>query len=377
VVNGVTIASAAGGGDADGAAAALRAAWEASAHPYAEGITATVSTDTVTLTGTAEIPFTATSSASGGSGTIGSVTVTTAATGPHTLDEAENWNGEALPSNDDILYFRDSSIDVAWGLAGLSTSGHTVFIEASYTGNIGLNRAGVATTADGQTVNTGAPEYRALYLQLDIARLEIGGHDGVGNPGGSQRLMIDNDRASGSQTVIHRTSPTNAEQGKPPVRLLMAHASAHVEHRDGQFGIGVDEPGETSTIGNLVSKGGGFYLGDGVTVTNITVHEGSSRANLRAATLTKALVHGGNLVLDGDQAVTTLEVTGGRAESNTTGTITTCTHKGGTVDYSVGGEARIVTTHQLYRGATLKTNDDVVTITNLLEPDGPSTIVVS
>jgi hypothetical protein len=376
-VNGVAIAETIGVTNAAGTASALQAAWEASTHPYKTGVTATVATDTVTLTGVAEVPFTATSSVASGAGTIGSVTEATAPTGPHTLDDALNWNAEALPSNSDVIYFRDSAVSAAWGLAGLSTTGHTVNVEASYTGKIGLNRAGIATSADGQTVDTSAQEYRQAYMQIDMSRLEIGGHDGTGNPGGSQRLMIDNDRAGASQTVVHRTNPTGSESGKPPVRLLMAHASANVEIRAGNAGIAIDAPGETSTIGAVVVGGGGVFIGDGATVTSITHHEGASRANISAATITSITVHGGSLVINGDQIVTTLEVTGGRAESNITGTMATCTHKGGIVDFSVGKEARTVTTHQLYRGARLRTNDDIVTITNLLEPDGPSEISVS
>lgn len=376
-VNGVAIASHT---DTDTVIAStvadLVSDWNNSTHAYATGITAADASPDITLTAdTAEVPFTITLNTPGGSATF-SQAATTAPTGPHTLDEALNWNGEALPSNSDVLYFRDSDIDVAWGLAGLTTTGHTVIVEASYTGKIGLDRSGYATSADGQAVDTSATEYRQAYLQLDISRLEIGGHDGVGDPGGSQRLMIDNDRAGASQTTVYATSPNGSETGKPPVRLLAAHASAHFDIR-GRVGIAVDEPGETSTVGNVTVSEGGVNIGDGVTLTNFTQHEGESKLNLGAATVTQALVHGGNVILNGDQAITTLKVTGGRAEPSSTGTITTCEHEGGIVDYKVGTEARTVTTHQLHRGAELLTNDDVVTITNLLEPDGPSTIVVS
>ena len=377
-VNGVAVASVLGTTDANGTASALSTAWNNANHVYATGITASVSTDTVTLTADEfEVPFTVVSSDTGGSGTIGAVSTTTAATGPHTLNEAENWDGEALPVNDDVLFFRDSTQNICWGLESLTTTGHTVHIEASFTGKMGLNRSAFATSADGETVESAAPEYRPLYMQLDIARLEIGAHAGPGSPGGSPRIMVDNDRASASQTVIHSSATVSSETGKPPVRLLLAHSGADIDARNGQVGIAVDEPGETSTVGDIVSREAGVFTGDGVTLTNYTQHGGTSLLNLGAATLTLALVHDGLLTIEGGQAITTLRVTGGEAVCNTTGTVSTCTHEGGRVDYSQGAEARTVTNHQLFRGATLITNDDVVTITNLLEPDGPSVIAVS
>lgn len=167
-VAGVDLVSEPGTTNADTTATNISNAWNNSTHPYATGITASVSTDTVTLTAdVAEVPFTVTSSVSGGSGTIGSVTTTTSPTGPHTLDDATNWDGQTLPSSSDTIIFRDSSINVSWGLDGLSTTGHTLKIEQSYTGRIGLDWRAVATSADGATTDTGAQEYRAVYMQLD------------------------------------------------------------------------------------------------------------------------------------------------------------------------------------------------------------------
>lgn len=376
LVGGITIATSVAAGSANAVATALAAAWEASAHIYATGVTATSATDTVTLTAdVAEVPFTVTTSVTGGSGTLGSVTESTAPTGPHTLDEPQNWSGEALPSNDDVLILRDSDIDIAWGLDGLTTTGHELRVEQSYTGAIGLDWSGVATTADGQTTNSAAPEYRQTYLQLDISRLVIGGHIGTGDPGGSQRIMIDNDRGSASQTVVFQTSFTSTELGKPPVRLKFAHANADIDIRSGIVGVAVDIPGETSTIGDVVMRAGQFHCGDGVTMTNYTQHAGQGRLTLGAATLTQALVHGGRCVIDGDQAVTTVKMTDGEVVANTTGTITNVTHAGGgTIDFTQSSEARTVTNYNADRGGSLVQDEDVLTITNFNLPDGPSTL---
>lgn len=376
-VNGVIVASALGDTDEDTTATNLRAAWAASTHPYTSAAVATVATDTITLTGVLEVPFTVTSSVNGvGAGTIGAVATPTAATGPHHLDEAVNWDAEALPSNSDVLYFRDNSNHIAWGLGGLSTTGHTLVIEQSFTGKIGL-AGGYAYSADGQTVDTAAPEYQTAYMTLDCSRIDVGELVGATNPGGSQRIMIDNDRAGASQLVVHNTGAQGSETGKPPMRYLAANASAHVEVRSGQMGIGVGIPGETPTVGNVVLTNGSANVGDGCTLTNFTQHAGASHLSLKTATVTKIQTLGGEVTVDGDQAVTTLHTKGGRTIFSATGTVTTVTHEGGEIDYSQGKEARTVTTHQLYRGAVLMTDDDVVTITNLLEPDGNATITVS
>jgi len=139
----------------------------------------------------------------------------------------------------------------------------------------------------------------------------------------------------------------------------------------------VDAPGETTTVGDVSVQGGSCYIGEGVTITNLTASAGTVAADLGAATVTKALVHGGDVNLAGDQVITTLQVTGGRVVTNITGTIGTLEAEGGTVDMSQSAEPRTVTALNLHRGCTVIGDDDVVTVTTLSEPDGPYTISVS
>lgn len=81
-------------------ASALSAAWNASEIPETQDITASVNSSTVTLTHDEEgVPFTVTSSVSGGSGTIGAVSTTTSASGPHFWGGAANWSGGADPTS--------------------------------------------------------------------------------------------------------------------------------------------------------------------------------------------------------------------------------------------------------------------------------------
>jgi hypothetical protein len=115
-VGGQTV-SAVGDTDADTTAAALAAAWNASTHVYFTGITASATTDTITLTAdTAGVPFVAVSSVSGGTGTIGAYSATTASAGPNDWSTAANWSGGAVPVNDDDVILNASGVNICWGL---------------------------------------------------------------------------------------------------------------------------------------------------------------------------------------------------------------------------------------------------------------------
>ena len=117
-VGGKTITTAGSGTGVNDTATALKDAWNASTVAYFTGVTATSSTDTVTLTAdTAGVPFTAASSVTGGTGTIGSVTSSTANAGPNAWDTAENWSGGSVPTGSDDVIIADTSTNICWGLA--------------------------------------------------------------------------------------------------------------------------------------------------------------------------------------------------------------------------------------------------------------------
>ena len=99
-------------GSANATASALATAWNALTFPEFAEITASSSTDTVTLTGdTAGKPFTVSKSTSGGTGTMGSVTAVTAATGPNHWDNANNWKEGSVPvAGDDVIIDEGPSI---------------------------------------------------------------------------------------------------------------------------------------------------------------------------------------------------------------------------------------------------------------------------
>ena len=160
--------------------------------------------------------------------------------------------------------------------------------------------------------------------------------------------------------------------------MLVNSSSADFYIRRGIVGIAVDAPDETSEINDLsIRNGAEVVLGDGCEVSTIAQHGGQLQLVLDTSAATTIEVFSGRLMIEGSFGITTLTVEGGEVHSSTTGTITTVNHNGGTIDYTLSDEARTVTTHNLDRGAILKTNPDAVTITNLNEPSGPSTLSVS
>ena len=386
LVNGVVVATTIAAGTINDTATALQTDWEAERtanNPYAVGITATVATDTITLTGTAGLPFTVTSADTGGTGTIGAPSTTTAATGPNFWDDAANWSTGSAPVNNDDVIIANSSVSILFGLTtGVDLDSLTV--EQTFTGKIGLPLNGVTQSADGETVDTTATEYRDTYLQVGADVLHIGKHNGPGNPTGSGRIKIDNDQAAASDTVIFNTAAAGVDVGLPAVRLKLNHANADVFVRQapGGVGVGVDEPGETSTMGTIYTSDDSgpisLFTGPGVTVGGLVASGGDLTID-GASTVSSMTVNSGDVTIEGAYTVTTLTVNGGFVTPNNTSggnAITTLNINGGEVRGNSSTEARTWATVNL-DGGSLVVDDAVVTITTFDQPAGHKRMEVS
>ena len=383
-VNGIAIASVPGTTNADDTASALQAAWEASDSPYAEGITATVSTDTVTLTGTAGLPFTVTASDTGGSGTIGSPSTTTAATGPNFWDNAANWSGGAVPIDADDVVIRDSAVPIAWGLDQSAIELGTLRIEASYTGTIGLLKSAVATSADAQTTDASAIEYREDYLIIGYTTCRIGDKAGPGLADGAGRIKINNDENAASETHIIQTAAQGTDLNLPAIRLLLANSSANVFVRSAQGGVGiaVEAASETATVGAVTiadtTEVSQVFTGPGTTVTTWR-QTGGQNVLEAAADVTTVEIEGGQLRIDGAFKVGTLQCNGGRCVANNADgsnvCATTATVNGGRLDLLGSAEARTIGTLNP-NGGEIALNPDVITLSAINEPDGAAVISI-
>ena len=389
LVAGEIIATASGGGTTIQVASALADAWNAvTGIPYATVITAASTGSDVQFT--ADVPgnpFTITANVTGGTGTMGTVTGQISNAGPNDWATAANWSGDAVPIAADDVVFRDSGVDVRWGLDQNAVDLDSLVIEQSYTGKIGLDRTAFVTGADGSAA-TGRPEYREDYLTVGWTDARIGESLGPGTPAGSTRLKLDNDKAGASDTEIFDTATSSADADMPAVRLLLGNAAAELQVRraPGGVGVAVDDPAETATLGSVdvsdETLATSVLLGAGVTWADWTQQGGNNEVRAAATVTGTVTVLDGNLTIEGDQRIDQLDVYGGTVRPHNApaagAAVATINNYGGTVD-GVGSRAtRTWTTANMLRaGATLRADPDVVTITNLNEPTDSGTYALT
>lgn len=374
-VNGVSV-SVTGAASVEATTAALVAAWNASTHPYFSPITAAVDSgvspsNDITLTADeAGFPFTVTASVSGGSGSIGSVTQDATATGPNHWSNADNWSLARLPDNGDRVFVAVPGTRLCWDLDRSGESPTELWSRLRVVGDvrIGLSFSGVATSADGDTVSSAAPEYRDQYLKAAITTVDVLPDPSVSVVTGSARLHVHNTDTVGSIATVRATAQTAADTARPAICLLCDSANADLYVSSARAGVGVAKgnPGETATIGEVTvddpTNGSRLFLGEGVTHSTFVQNGGVSEID-SAATMPSITVNGGTCTVAGDQAVTALIANGGTVIANTTGTIATLTQEEGSLlDFWRSARARTVTTYN-YNGGARKI-DDYLTITN-------------
>jgi len=353
--------SVAGTTDAATTAAALVSALNLSTHPYFAAVTWSVPSGAeVRGTGdVAGVPFAAALTVTGGTGTVSDFSTTTACTGPHHVNAADNWSGGALPgAADDAVV--DGGPSLLYGLTALTSIAlNALEVRQSFTGNIGLDVIEFATSVDGATGNPSVREYRATHLEVQADEIVIGEYVGPDTPAGAARLCIEQKKAGASLLDVRDTATTTLN-ARPAVRYLAAHASADVVVHAAPGGVGIAvEAGETSTVGDVHvagdDAGTSVFVGQGTTLTSFEQIGGASRL-AAAATVASIVCHGGTLAITGyDYLVTALDVHGGTvtdAHDNTGGDEwTTINVYGGTLVLPrTSDAARAYTTLNLYLG---------------------------
>jgi hypothetical protein len=346
-----------GTGTAD-TAAALQAALAASTIAEFEEITWTVSGSTVTGTATtAGVPFTATSSKSGGTGTIGAVTTTTTSQGPNDWNSVENWSLGRIPINGDDVVLYDSSVDLLYNLDHHTVTLSSLSIDSTYTGSLGLPR---------YNANGGYLEYRPTYLQIGVPVLRIG----AGSGSGSGRIKID----SGSVAMTASVYSTGAaiDQGLPAVILKGTAAGS-----DGVNILNVQQ----GTVGTCLEPGDacdwyevniGFQqapatdatvtLGHGCTLTQINQNGGVLSFY---DSVTQLISYAGTATAYFDADITTLDLQGGTLYFQSDGTIGSATvGDGSTLDCSQDPRLKTITNLTMSPGSTFNDPNKQVTFTN-------------
>lgn len=370
---GGVVVSVPGNADVNTTASDLQAVLAASDAPsYFKAITWEVSTDTITGTATkAGIPFTATSSVTGGTGTIGAVTETTASAGPAHFDTAANYDGGVLPGVGDDVILENGSQDILFGLDTITAALNSFRKMKSFTGKLGLDRKVFQTdlTATDKTVD----EYRETYLKIDCLIVETGENPGVGIPGDSTRVKINNIRAGATLTTVHSTASKSSEANLPAIRFLASNAGADfvVLSAPGGVGIGADFIGETSTIGDVTVRaantGDKVFIGEGVTLANFDQSGGASILSAAVDISGVVKASGGTLTIDGDFNIAVLTNDGATIFDNHVkdagSANTVVNNNSGTLNGLGSNEARIWDTVNQGDNATLTIDPTIVTIT--------------
>lgn len=320
-VGGQVVSTPGTGGTVNTTATALAAAWNASTHPYFTGVTASAATDTVTLTtdsGFAGVPFTATSSVTGGTGTIGSVTAGTANAGPNVL-AAANFDSGTLPGNGDTVIFENNSTDVLWVLDALtSVTTLTVLVYPTFTGKIGLNKRQFQSTASSAV--TTAVEYREDEFTIDGATLfHMPAHNGQTTPSGSGRVVV-NTKASAAVFRIENTATSATDSGLEPVRIRGTSITSATVSGNSVVGICTQD-----------------FAADAATVTTLYV-AGSAKVNARSGTTLTTLTARDSATVRLESAPTTINA----GDSSTSATITTAAASGTVTTATIGPNASLV-----------------------------------
>lgn len=299
-------------------------------------LTASDVSNTLTFTATAGLPFTLTASAT--SSITATVTNTTDATGPNHFDEAQNWEGAAVPSAADDLVFDNSAYSVLYNIVDTTNYGD-ITIGSNFTGEIGLPPDNA----------NGYREYRARFLKLGNGASASSVTIGLGDGRQSSRINIDANAEDLTVRVYGTGSPDAS--GEYPVQLQNMGADSVIDVYDGQVAILASSlttlrvtPTEAtsnvrvyvdeSSTGQYLTQSGGYCEVRGSFTVQISTMGGVTRAVLDAS-CPVVIVGGGGVVY-----------------WETTASITTSAtvYNLGKIDFSRNGKGKAALRAYLYAG---------------------------
>ena len=347
----------------------LNTAWNADNNPAVDRVTATVSTDTITLRAdNIGQPFTIASSKTSGSGTIGSVTVTTASSGPNDYGIAENWYESAyhVPgAGDDVVIGPEAQSSILYGLNQSSVDLNSFCVKEG----VGVQLGGT----DGG------------YLKLGFAS---GGK--VIDFNGTGQAWVHVGANPVSPIIRNTAQPSQGLHG-----LYLAGTDvANIYLYRGNVGFGVSPDDTTSECNNFYVSN----LGRPATDSHLTI--GPHVQNTSGAAITLIQKFGGSVICHGTTGVTAVkqkspsrdpadggyfEATkdcgaiatftndAGLADLSNTDAGTTCNVNGGVVDMTKENTTRTWTNVKLNPRvggwAIFRRDPNVVTVTNGVESD--------
>ena len=367
IIGGVTISQVGTGGTVTTTGAALLALLQASTQGMFAEITWTHDTGVITATAkTAGIPFTITTSESSGTGTIGDYVATTANKSPNDLNDAVNWSGGSLPTNNDTVVFdATSAIPVYWNLSALSAITLVALnVEKGYGGTIGLQETNSLGAGGNYT------EYRATELAFDSAAAGATLNIGRGEGSGAGMIKL-NLGSTGIWTMNIYATSGSVESGRKAVSIRGPSTATVVNALGGEADFcalitGTGGSLHTMTIATLnmgtgVGDNPNIGLGSGVTWTTVNNDNGTLQVNSAGTTLNHK---GGDTTIIGSGAITTLNVSQGTCNHLGTGTVTTANVTSATLNFGDQGPALTVTNCNLGAEANYLDRGKRVTETN-------------
>lgn len=269
---------------------------------------------TITGPSTGEPFALTTSETTAGDGTLSESTVTTG-TGPEYFSNADNWSGDAVPIDADVVIFdHRAAASCKYGLAQTAVAPATVIVTDGFAYEIGL--PDVNTYTSSLPYDEANPTYLAIGTTGDSITVNI-------EASKSGRIKIDTGDASG--TVVVTDTGRRADSATPSFLWKgTATGTNSVTVNKGDVGIAFGSD-ETATLATL-------YMG------YVTNQQGDANVicgiGTTLATVTK---HGGSL--ETNAAVTTVHQTAGDW-THTAGNITTINLDGGDF-YLLGGSVTI------------------------------------
>jgi len=323
--------------------AGLVAAIAASQDPEWAEVVATDTGTEVTLTAAVPgRPFTVDAQAiNGGAADTQTLTLDeiTPSSGPNHWDTPANWSTGSLPAGGDDVYIEDSDVSILYGLDQSAVALASLHVPASFTGQIGLaqfNRGGSAAYF----------EYRDRFLAIGAGEV----HVGQGPGSGSGRVQIDT--GSGQAAVTVYASGLSAESNLPAVQWKGTHADNTLDMLDGTVGVAL-AGGESATIATLRQSGGQVRCGSGVSLSDVEL---ASDASLEIQSAVASIRQSGGLTrIIGTGGAADIELTGGRIEYRSSGTITSVALRAAdaVLDFSSDLRPRTVDACTLEKGTVL------------------------
>lgn len=350
-INGKAITYTAAAGAVQDVCDGLTPLLQASLYPEFQEVTWTE--DNAKIIGTSNTPgrpFTATSSASGGTATFVKST-SVASSGPNDWSTASNWSGGAVPGGSDTVVVYPGKPDI---LYGLDQSGAGTITSITWMQNA-RSRLGLPSQNSG-----GYTEYRTTHLNINVGAIYVG-FQNTENRGGTPRFKINTLTGNCIMVVAFCGQPEANEIAV--VDWIGDHASNLIQVLYGSVALGV----------NGASKIGTLRVGDTGAQANTNVIVGSRVTQFGTLTQT-----GGKVTALFQP--TTWTQTGGTSVLNASGTVTTCNLSNGLLYID---NAPTITNMKLKTGGVLDcsrisagptfTNTTIYSGTQLYDPRGSIT----